>query len=330
MTSRRYETIVGIFVAGSIIALFIMVLIIAQQEGLFQEYVEYRAVFKNVSGLKVGSEVHIAGVTVGNVTAITINPNGTIVVQFKVVRKYSEQIRWDTEASIGFMGLLGDKSLDLTAGSPEKPPIPPEGFVAAVEPLDITQLLAKAGPSLEDLQKILHNLATVIGGLGEPGSDLTKILKELRQIVTKVNEGKGTLGLLINDPTLYKEATGTMVGARKIVGDVEQGIWGAGKKEKTPGALTDFHRTLANAGQVSGNLREATSGLPNLMKKLDRFVNNLDKAGQGLPGLVTSGETLFSDADQTAKAAQQSWFLRHYVPQPKEHTILMDAGPGKD
>ena len=127
MISRRYETIVGIFVVASLVALLIMVLIIARQEGLFQEYVEYRAIFKNVSGLKVGSEVHLAGVTVGNVKDITISPEGNTLVTFQVIKKYSDRIREDSQASIGFMGLLGDKSLDLTAGSLSKAADSPGG-----------------------------------------------------------------------------------------------------------------------------------------------------------------------------------------------------------
>ena len=156
MISRRYETTVGIFVVASLVALLIMVIIIARQEGLFQQYMVYRAIFKNVSGLKVGSEVHLAGVTVGNVKDITISPEGSTLVTFNVIKKYSDRVREDSQASIGFMGLLGEKSLDLTAGSLNQPPIPPEGWVASVEPLDITQMLAKAGPGLEDLQKILR------------------------------------------------------------------------------------------------------------------------------------------------------------------------------
>jgi phospholipid/cholesterol/gamma-HCH transport system substrate-binding protein len=331
MIGRKYETIVGIFVVASLAALLVMVLIIAKQEGLFQEYVEYRAVFKNVSNLKPNSEVHLAGVMVGNVDKITINPGGTITVTFRVMKQYSSQIRWDTEASIGFMGLLGDKSLDLSAGSPDKPPVPPEGFVTAVEPLDITQLLAKAGPSLEDLQKILHNIATLAGGMGEKGGDLTQILKEAKEILTKINQGKGTLGLLVNNPDLYKEATKTATGADKFITSLDQGIFGSGKKPAAgPGTLGGFHETLAKANQTVNNLQEASRGLPGMMKKIDGFLNNLDKAGKGLPGLVTSGETLFSDADQTAKAANKSWLLRWYVPKPREHTIRLDGEPGKD
>ncbi len=194
MIARRYETIVGIFVVASMAALLVMVLIVAQQEGLFQEYVTYRTIFKNVSGLKAGSEVHLAGVTVGNVLTTSINPEGNIVVTFQVLKKYSERIREDSRSTIGFMGLLGDKSLDLTSGSLSKAAIPPEGLVTSVEPLDITQLLARAAPSLEDLQKVISNLVSLTDSLAEPGSDTKTILSEVRDIVTKVNTGTGEHG----------------------------------------------------------------------------------------------------------------------------------------
>ena len=194
MIARRYETIVGIFVVASMAALLVMVLIVAQQEGLFYEYVTYRTIFKNVSGLKTGSEVHLAGVTVGNVLNTAINPEGNIVVTFQVQKKYSDRIRDDSRSTIGFMGLLGDKSLDLTAGSLSQPPIPPDGLVTAVEPLDITQLLARAAPSLEDLQKVISNLVSLTDALSEPGSDTRKILADVRDIVSKDQHRQGEYG----------------------------------------------------------------------------------------------------------------------------------------
>ena len=70
--------------------------------------------------------------------------------------------------------------------------------------------------------------------------------------------------------------------------------------------------------------------LPEISKKLDEFMTKLKQAGKGLPELVTSGDTTVNDVDKTAKAAQKSWLLRRNVPQPQEHTIRMDAQPGKD
>jgi phospholipid/cholesterol/gamma-HCH transport system substrate-binding protein len=337
MISRRYETTVGIFVIASMVALLIMVVIIARQEGLFQEYVEYRTIFKNVSGLKAGSEVHLAGVTVGNVKDITISPDGTTVVTFNVIKKYSDRVRQDSQASIGFMGLLGEKSLDLTAGSPNKGPIPPEGMVASVEPLDITQMLAKAGPSLENLQKILNNMATLTESLVGKEGGLSKTIDQVLEIMTKVNQGKGTIGLIVNDPKLYRETTETVAAARKLFIDLEQGKGALSTLIKDPKFKAELEKTLGNLEATTGNLskgsadfKEAMVRLPEISKKLDDFMTNLKKAGKGLPGLATSGETMLDEVDKTAKAAQKSWLLRSHVPQPKERTIRMDAEAGKD
>jgi phospholipid/cholesterol/gamma-HCH transport system substrate-binding protein len=99
MMQRKYETIVGLFVVASLAALLVMVVLIAQEERLWQEHVGYQAIFKNISGLKAGSEVRLAGVTVGSVKEITINPQGQIVVTFEVLAKYQSRIRQDSRAA---------------------------------------------------------------------------------------------------------------------------------------------------------------------------------------------------------------------------------------
>lgn len=337
MITRRYETVVGIFVVASIAALLIMVLIVAQQEGLFNEYVTYRTIFKNVSGLKSGSEVHLAGVTVGNVLTTAINPEGNIVVTFQVLKKYSDRIREDSRSTIGFMGLLGDKSLDLTSGSLSKAAIPPEGLVTAVEPLDITQLLARAAPSLEDLQKVISNLKTLTDDLAEPGSATKTILSEVRDTVSKINAGKGTLGKLVNDPGLYRDTAQAMTQVRKFVDGLQKGKGVVGTllndpafKDQAVKTMAEMQATFANLNKTTADLKVAVARLPDMAKKLESFVVNLERAGKGLPGLVIEGQTLFGDADQAAKAAKQLWPLRNYIPQPQEHTIRMDAAPGKD
>jgi len=337
MIARRYETIVGIFVVGALAALLVMILIVAQQEGLFREYVTYRTIFKNVGGLKPGSEVHLAGVTVGTVLSTAINAEGNIVVTFHVVKKNSDRIREDSRSTIGFMGLLGDKSLDLTSGSLTKAAIPPDGLVVAVEPLDITQLLARAAPTLEDLQKIVTNLVSLTDDLAEPGSDTKKILSEVRDIASKINAGKGSMGKLVNDPALYRDTAEAVAQLRKFVGELEKGKGLVGMlvndpafKDQTVKTMAELQVTIANLNKTTADLKEAAARLPDIAKKLESFAVNLDRAGKGLPGLVTEGQTLFGDADQAAKAAKQLWPLRGYVPQPQERTIRMDAAPGKD
>jgi phospholipid/cholesterol/gamma-HCH transport system substrate-binding protein len=337
MIARKYETIVGIFVVASLAALLVMALIVAQQEGLFQEYVEYRTIFKNVSGLKPGSEVHLAGVTVGNILNTSINPDGDIVVTFQVLKKYSDRMREDSRSTIGFMGLLGEKSLDLTPGTRKKPQIPPAGLVASVEPLDITLLLARAAPSLDDLQKVLTSLVAITGRMSEPDSEFGQIVTSFKEIVSKINTGKGSLGQLVNDPVLYRDTAETMTQVRKFVDDLgkSKGLLGTlvndpAFKDQAIKTMAEIQASFANLNRTTADLKDAAARVPDMAKKLESFLTNLNRTGQGLPGLVTQGENAFGDVDTTAKAMQRSWLLRRYVPLPQEHTIRLDGEPGKD
>ena len=173
--------------------------------------------------------------------------------------------------------------------------------------------------------------------LAEPGSDTKKILSEVRDIASKINAGKGSLGKLVNDPGLYKDTADTMAQVRQFVGELEKGQGLLGTLLKDPAfkdqavkTMAELQTTFANLSKTTADLKEAAARLPDMAKKLESFIANLDRAGKGLPGLVTQGETAFGDFDTTNKAIQRNWLLRRNVPQPQEHTIRMDAEPGKD
>ena len=160
---------------------------------------------------------------------------------------------------------------------------------------------------------------------------------EVKDIVSKINIGTGSLGKLVNDPALYRDSADAVAQLRKFTGGLEKGKGVVGTllhdqafKDQTVKTMAEMHATFANLNLTSVDLKEAMARLPDMTKKLESFLVNLDKAGKGLPGLVTEGQTLFGDADKAAKAANQSWLLRGNVPQPQEHTIRMDAAPGKD
>ena len=209
--------------------------------------------------------------------------------------------------------------------------------MASVEPLDITQLLAKAGPSLEDLQKILSNLATLTDSLVGRKAGMDKTLDAIQEIVNKINSGQGSLGLVVNDPKLYQETNETIAKIWKVFTDMEKGKGAMGILINDPKFKAQMQKTMENLeastvilSKSSADFKETTVRLPEISKKLDDFMTDLKKAGKGLPGLVTSGETTLSDVDKISKAAQKSWLLRKNVPQSKERTIRMDADPGKD
>lgn len=331
MISRRYETVVGLFVVASLAALLFMVLVIAREEGLWQDYIKYQAVFNNVAGLKRGSEVRLAGVTVGSVTSTAIRSDGKILVTFEVMEVYKDQIREDSKASIGSIGLLGDRSLDLTPGSPDKPVLPPGELMAGVEPLDIQELLARAAPSLDSIQKAFANLANITEDMTDPQGDFKQAIVNIKEAFGKINRGEGTLGLLVSDPKLYKQTLDTVTSARKFMNSLNDPQGTLGMLLHDPELRAEVQKILKDIDVLAVNLRQgsmplaqALNELPVLIRKVRAFLDNLEKAGEGLPDLVITGQNALSNVDTAAEAAQKMWLLRRFVPKPQERTIRVE------
>ena len=142
---------------------------------------------------------------------------------------------------------------------------------------------------------------------------------------------------MVNDPAIYRDTAETLAQVRKFVDDVgkSKGLLGTlvndpAFKQQAIKTMGEIQASFTNLNLTTADLKGAVARVPDMAKKLDSFLTNLDKAGKGLPGLVNRGEAAFSDYDTTTKAMQRSWLLRNYVPQIQEHTIRLDAEPGKD
>lgn len=118
--SRSTEIGTGLFVLLGFAALLFLVTQITSRGFTPVEH-SYRltARFTNVGGLKVGAPVSIAGVTVGRVEAISVDPRDfKAVVKLKIELKYA-QIPNDSDVSIFTAGLLGGQYLGIGPGGSE-------------------------------------------------------------------------------------------------------------------------------------------------------------------------------------------------------------------
>ena len=187
---------------ASLVLLFIMVIIIARHEGLWAKYVHYQTMFKDVKGLQTGNEVRLSGVNIGSVTHTIVQPNGEILVKFKVKANQQKNIHEDAVATIGSVGLLGDRSLDITFGTPSKPPFPVGGMMASQEPVGFQEIMDKAVSTLDVVKKAFANVADITG---------------------TIDSGQGTLGKLVKDQDLYNHALQTIDNAQEFHEFSEQG-----------------------------------------------------------------------------------------------------------
>lgn len=115
--SKTQDTLVGLFVACGIAALFYMALQISNL-GTYTSNDSYTvsARFQNSGGLKVKSPVSVAGVRIGRVAAITLDKDSLeSVVEMRIEAKYNN-LPDDSGASIYTAGLLGEKYVSIDPG----------------------------------------------------------------------------------------------------------------------------------------------------------------------------------------------------------------------
>src|ERR1700710_2959163 len=120
MNRKGIETLVGLFVLLGIAALVFLALKAANL-GSFSSGDTYPllAKFDNIGGLKVRAPVRSAGVTVGRVASITLDPQtyqGVVLLSMQRCVQFPS----DSSARILTSGLLGDQYVGLEAGAEEK------------------------------------------------------------------------------------------------------------------------------------------------------------------------------------------------------------------
>jgi phospholipid/cholesterol/gamma-HCH transport system substrate-binding protein len=142
MQKTNIEMAVGIFVLVGILCVGYLTIKLGKMEILGDNHYELRAKFDSVSGLKNGSEVEIAGVKVGQVERITLDPESMMAVAHLKIRKDLE-LSDDVIAAVKTAGLIGDKYISLIPGGSPEILKPGDTIIETESALDIEELVSK-------------------------------------------------------------------------------------------------------------------------------------------------------------------------------------------
>jgi phospholipid/cholesterol/gamma-HCH transport system substrate-binding protein len=164
MKMRTVELTVGAFMIAGLLSLLMLALQVSDLGEIFRTKTGYRvcADFENIGGLKVRAKVSVAGVEVGRVVSITLEPHTFNAKVIMALDPQQGKLPADTRASIMTSGLLGDNYIALTPGYEEdaflqdKANIPIENTDPAIV---LEQLISKfvanqaSGDSSKDLSE---------------------------------------------------------------------------------------------------------------------------------------------------------------------------------
>jgi phospholipid/cholesterol/gamma-HCH transport system substrate-binding protein len=196
---------VGLLIAAALAVIGVAIYRLGQAANLFSRRYELLAYLPNASGLQAGGVVYVAGQYAGTIKSIDFLPvdNDTLRnlrVRMAIDHALQDQVRSDSKAKVRTLGLLGDKVIDISIGTPRYSALRDGDTIAVAPSLDYEAVLAQAAGAVNDMVDLTH---------------------DLRQITSSVVEGKGTMGQLLTNRALYDQFVGTMSRANAMLARVE-------------------------------------------------------------------------------------------------------------
>ncbi|MEO6876141.1 MAG: MlaD family protein [Opitutaceae bacterium] len=267
--------------------------------------------FESLKELKKGDEVRMAGVTIGSIEKTRLDlahRRGEAVLLINP----DVQIANDATASIVMAGLIGTNYVGIDLGSAGAAPLEPGAEIRTKVTPDINSIMTDIGALGTKLNTALSSITGSISGDGKtPGlfQKLDKLVTEnsekvsatmtnLQGITMKLNNGEGTLGKLINDPTLHDElvaAVGeiksTAEQAKGFVADAQAVMAQVKSGKGTLGVLV-YDETSAN------NLKASVANLKSVSDKLAK--------GEGTLGKLINDDTMYNSVQNTLKKADRA------------------------
>jgi phospholipid/cholesterol/gamma-HCH transport system substrate-binding protein len=211
-STRKLAVTVGALFVGAVLVAFAVIVFLGQGGSLFRRRVTYHAQFTDVRGLREGAFVRLGGRVVGSVTDIDFGPmaegSPTLVVTLKVKQEFATRVRGDSIARIGTQGLLGDKLVEISLGSPAEPELAEGGWLAGEAATDPQRILGAAAEATEHARNVLGRLDEVSQRLLNEGTidELSETARSLRRIARTVEEGPGSAHELIYGRGLAADA----------------------------------------------------------------------------------------------------------------------------
>jgi len=194
----------------------------------FERKYELVAEFTEVGGLIEGATVRLAGVQIGRVTDVTLSPKAgsKVRVTMTVARRFHDRIRRDSEARITTQGLLGDKIVEITSGSPDAPPLAPGETLTSREAFEMGRMVAEGAGTLAAVNQLVSALRATLDRLDKSGviDDFGAAAGSARRITSEVEKGRGWLHVLIyEEPEALRRLNGILNTAQALMDRAENG-----------------------------------------------------------------------------------------------------------
>jgi len=280
--NRMRGALVGGFVLGGLLLFGAGLFLIGDRRLLFAPQFELASTFGKVTGLQVGTPVRLAGLDAGEVQEVRIpsSPSDPFVVRMRVREDLRQLVRADSVAAVQTDGIVGSAFIQISVGSESAAVVESGQTIPGMDPVEFADLIQEGRETFRTVSREIidakENVANVLGVLtdtietvnvviADVGTDVGTLtatsrrtveevqgtLAEARGLVTEVRAGRGTIGRLLTDSSLYERMVGITREAEQTAGNLRE------TTDQARAAVERFTGRDGTAQQIAQTLRNA-------------------------------------------------------------------------
>jgi len=295
--SKWAQLKVGLMAMFALLLLAFLIILMSGVNPLFRRTTEvYTFLPDSVAMTEGATPVRLNGILIGKVKTVELSgssdPARIVKLTLSIYTEDLTLVPVDSQAKLAQQNLLGSRYVNIKKGKSQQT-IQAGAEIPSADTPEIEDIFAQSSSTLATLQKIMERVNGIIddvqGGKGTIGALLVdrtlynravEIVDDVKGLTEALNAPDSTMGRLIHEDTLYQDVRGTVAKIDTLIDGLNSGQGTAGKLLKDDALYNELHATLGDARKTIAliNSGEGTvSKLLNSSQLHDQLVVSMGK-----------------------------------------------------
>ncbi|HSQ47682.1 MAG TPA: MlaD family protein [Lutibacter sp.] len=306
-TSNTQKFSLGLFIFIITIIFVFALYLIGNKQNLFGNTFRISAVFNNVNGLILGNNVRYSGINIGTVKNIVMINDSTICVDMIIEDKMLQHMKKNAVAAIGSDGLVGSMVINI---------VPGKEVSKALKPGDTIQSYNKT--STTDMLETLNTT----------NDNAAKLTSDLLKITTAIKEGKGTIGMLIEDAEMASDVKQTVSNLKTASANTSATVLELKKIIRAVNYDESLAAVLLSDTASANKMKSIIENIEQSSLDIDAVIDNLNsvildvKNGKGTVNYMINDTILVNNIDETMKNVKEGSIRLNENMEALKHNFL--------
>jgi phospholipid/cholesterol/gamma-HCH transport system substrate-binding protein len=279
----------GVLAIAAMVILAILIFLITGHNNLFESHTTVYTYMADAAALANGAPVNLNGIPIGKVKNLALSglkdPLRLVRIDMEVPEDQLKNIPTDSLSQISAANVLGTKYINIKSGMATTT-VKPGGEIPSINTGEIQDLVQQGfgvlnslNDAVKEVNKTVQHVDEIVGmvesGKGSIGKLLVDetlynhflaIVDEVKQLADVLNSDQGTLGKLLYDHDLYDDLRKTVSKVDQVVDEIQQGQGTAGKLLKDPALYDELQKTVADVHKIVTDLNDGKGTAGKLLK----------------------------------------------------------------